>query len=298
MSSTLIVDGTNLLVRSQHAMMGQTLSVEVDGIEVNTGPVHAFINMLAKYVRQVDPTHMVVCWDGGRSSFRTALYPEYKGDRSERGEEDGIMFTLAKEFLSLAGIHHVTMDGVEADDLVAGYWRRHRLQDVTILSGDKDFLQLVDEYPGFKTVQIRPGVEPEVWDHSVVKEKMGCPPWAVPAVMALTGDKGDGVPGVRGIGQKTAVKLLEAYDWNLEKLIASEEKKVDGQADIIRLSHRLVDLRSSSEAGQVGFAPPFNPTRAHNISWRPLLDWCHRYEMSTLAERLLNGVLWPDYKLA
>src|SRR5690606_131971 len=181
MSGTLIVDGTNLLVRSQFAMRGIELSVEEDGEVVNTGPVLTFINMLSKYVAQIKPERMAVCWDGGRSTFRTALYPAYKSERPEhveRGKGERVAANLASEVLTLAGIHHLKMEGVEADDLVAAYWGQARAmgpERVVILSGDKDFLQLVERGVP-ETVQIRPGVSPEVWTMAEVVAKFGCIP--------------------------------------------------------------------------------------------------------------------------
>src|SRR5690606_6422668 len=153
----------------------------------------------------------------------------YKSERPEhveRDKEERVAANLASEFLTLAGIHHLKMEGVEADDLVAAYWRQARAmgpERVVILSGDKDFLQLVERGVP-ETVQIRPGVSPEVWTMAEVVAKFGCIPSDLPKVMALSGDKSDGVPGLRGVGTKTAVKMLAANDWDLAKVVANEPK--------------------------------------------------------------------------
>lgn len=285
----LIVDGTNLLVRSEHASAHAALSVEDAGELVNTGAVHVFVNLLAKYTRRVNPSRMVICWDGGRSLFRTKLYPEYKANRAGgKGNDPGSVRRLAREFLTVAGIHHTEVEGWEADDLVAAYWRRHRDRDVVILSGDKDFLQLV----GNGTIQIRPGVSPEVWDEQIVFEKMGCAPSQLTKVMSLTGDPGDNVPGVAGVGTKTAVKLLNRYGWSLNDLVSSDERLIQGQREIIHISYKLVDLQVGEEPPGITEVPIFNPTMPHHMMAKDLLDWCARYSMENLATRFQDQVLW------
>jgi 5'-3' exonuclease len=137
----LVVDGNNLLMRATRAMERSNLSAH----GVPTGPLVAFVNSLTQYVRVVDPARMVVCWDGGHV-YRTRLLATYKQGRRSRGyryETVGDPFSLAKEFLTLSGIHHVLMPGVEADDLVAYYCQNRDQARVVILSGDKDLLQLL-----------------------------------------------------------------------------------------------------------------------------------------------------------
>ncbi|MDX1407861.1 MAG: 5'-3' exonuclease H3TH domain-containing protein, partial [Saprospiraceae bacterium] len=245
---TLIVDGTNLLVRAVHAAerMPKKLSVIIDGHFYSTGPVYLFINSLSSYVRQVEPDRMMVCWDGGRSKHRLGIDPDYKADRPEREDDvqEQLSFRLAKEFLDLNGIAWSEESGVEADDLVAAYVRSAGQfletsdDKIVILSGDKDFLQLVGRY----VYQIRPGVKPEIWDEDVVRDKMGCSPKFIPYLMALTGDKGDGVPGVKGIGPKTALKLLKKHEWSFDNVLT--DPKLEGKQADARRSYALVDLRT------------------------------------------------------
>lgn len=293
MSKVLLVDGSNIMMRGVKAA-----EVNRRWDSVADGAAFLFITQLSKYVRQVDPDRMLVAWDGGRSKYRMSLYPEYKEDRIDRveaSEEERTPFNMAKEFLTLAGIHHIERDRVEADDIVAVAWHKHFWDDVVILSGDKDFLQLVGPNPGGygETIQIRPHGNPEVWTQETVWEKMGCDPIDIPDVMALTGDKGDGVPGIYGYGIKTAVKHLKKYG-SLEALLASDEKKVQGQRDIALLSRRLVRLRGLDyEPGvEVVRAPKFRPTSPGGISWDALIAWLDRYRFQSIKERLIDGSLW------
>lgn len=299
--NVLIIDGTNMMMRSFHAMMGTKLSATVDGEPVPTGAVNTFLNLIAKYVRQVNPDRMVVCWDGGRSEFRTRLYPQYKAARKDRDEDEDqkAPFSLAKEGLTLMGVHHLEVPRVEADDLVAAYWREHRREDeVFILSGDKDFLQLVEEGPDQQTVLIRPGTTPEFWDVGTVVEKLQCLPHDLPNVMALAGDTGDGVPGVPGVAHKTAIKLLAKYDWSLWELLQAGEKKLLGHEDDVMLYRKLVNLRQDGEWDQGDFmggpVPPFNPTSQISIIWQSLLDWLALYDMKGIAGRLRAGTFWQE----
>lgn len=295
---TLAIDGNNILVRGIKAAEGRLhLSAEVEGEEVNTAPLLIFVNAISRYIRDERPDRVVVCWDGGRSSHRLAIYEDYKGARPEPTDpaehRDHTPFVLAKEFLTLAGIHHIEVSNVEADDLVAAYWHRHQLMSdlstFVIVSGDKDFLQLLD--PG--TVQIRPGTgDNETWDAERTAEKMGCRPEHIPAVMALTGDSGDGVPGIPGFGVKTACKFLAKYDWDLDALLAAGEAKLDSREDEVRRNLALVDLRTPIPGIEVPEAPVFDPTNTSSILYQELLDWLSRYRMDSIQDRLADNSLW------
>lgn len=295
MSVTLLVDGNNCLVRSIKAMERTNLSSH----GVPTGAVLTFINMLSRYVKEVEPTHVVVCWDGGVSTFRRSIFSGYKAARPERTHEhDMTPFALAKEFLSLANIHHVEHPGVEADDLVAAYCNR-RLDPVVILSGDKDFLQLLEDEGPAPVSQIRPGtgVE-ETWTAKRVEHEMECKPAYIPKVMALTGDSGDGIPGVPGFGTKTAVKALIAHDWNLGKLVYTDDpkwaKKVGGFHDLIALNLRLVNLREPMFVLDVPPLPRFEPTPPPGALAPTLLGFLERWELASVRERFVTGTLWKE----
>jgi DNA polymerase-1 len=294
---TLLLDGNNLLVRSIKASeRGLHLSTVVDDEEVNTAPLLLFINLVSKYVRQERPDFLAVCWDGGRSTHRMSIFEHYKASRSEpidpAEQKDHTPFVLAKEFLTLAGLHHIEEPGVEADDLVAAYCHRKGNDDrVVIVSGDKDFLQLLDGW----TEQIRPGAgDNERWTSNRVRSDMGCKPEHIPLVMALTGDPGDGVPGIPGFGTKTACKFLARYDWSLDALLEAGEAKLAFRADEVRRNLRLVDLRTPIPGIEVPPAPRFDPTEPSSLLYQELLDWLRRYRMESVVDRLTTNSLWRD----
>lgn len=289
---TMLVDGNNLLMRAYHAARNSHSQMNAGGVP--TAALHIVVSMLSRYVRTEDPDHLVVCWDGGKSTHRLALLPEYKGQRRDAPDEDPAdrPFAQTKEFLTLAGVHHVEHPGYEADDLIAAYWRRKSSTErVTILSSDKDFLQLLDGW----TEQVRPGTgDEERWTSGRVRSDMGCKPEHLPFVMALTGDSGDDVPGIPGFGTKTAVKALQAVDWDLERLLADPPLRLVGKADIVRRNLALVDLRSPLPGLSVGEIPRFRPTEVISVAY-PLLDqFLLRYGLETIRSRVALGLLWRD----
>ncbi len=284
----MVVDGNNLLVRSIKAMERTGLHSE-EGIP--TGALHSFINGMSTRVREHKPDRVVVCWDGGRSFYRSGVYASYKADRPESHVDRSSPespFAMAKEFLSLAGVHHVEVPQVEADDLIAAYWRTKDPEELLLIhSGDKDFFQLLEN----NTFMVRPG-DPDLWDRERVVEVMDCEPRHIPLLMALTGDAGDGVPGLAGVGPKTAVKWLKENDWNLSKVLGRGYTKAVGQESVVTRALQLVDLRNDLTGVKVQPIPAFSPTDKHSILWMDLLRFIDRYELASVGERLLLNSLW------
>jgi 5'-3' exonuclease len=287
----MLVDGNNLLIRGLRATERSGMATS-DGIP--TGALLVFVNSLAHHIQAERPHAVVVCWDGGRSRYRTEVYPQYKEARPAREGRDDPEghFGLAKRFLSLANIHHVERDGYEADDLIAAYWKRTSSRDnVVILSSDHDLLQLV----GYRTVQVKVSSKPpdDRWDHDRVVAEKGCAPKYLPYVMALTGDPGDGVPGLPGIGPKKAVKLLARHDWSWLRLLDNGELDAQ-QREVVQLALRLVDLRDGPGPTGLTLVDPavLSPTAPGDAMFEELLAFLRRYELASVERRLLDGTLW------
>jgi len=293
--TTLLVDGNNLLARADHAAKNQRVQMSVDG--VSTAGLVIFINLLSKYVRLVNPSRMAVFWDAGHT-FRDEAYPGYKANRvKSEGPEggDSLPFAQAKEFLTWAGVPHKAHTGWEADDLIAAT-ARQTMGRIVILSGDKDLLQLVDLSFPTEVTQIRVPDETE-WTATMVEEKFGVPPHHLSHYLALVGDTSDGVPGVRGIGPKKAVALLEAAEWDWDRVVVDLGPERGSTA---LLMHQIVDLRTfpyddAFMAAHAG-APPFRPTAPDTAptSWGNLLRFCATYRLESLRERLEAGTLWAE----
>lgn len=293
--TALIIDGNNVLMRAVRAMErpGQP-RLSADGVA--TGPLLVFINCISKHIKEEQPDKVVVCWDGGRSRFRVDIHPGYKAhrDSSEPDSEfEQGAFGLSKQFLSLAGVHHVERRGVEADDLVAWYWRHHRPLDekVVIVSSDKDFLQLL--VPGqVEIVRVSSGgAETDRWTHERFVAERGYEPRHEALVMALTGDPGDGVPGVPGIGPKRAVKALQGAKWDLSDVTMYDER-VKPYADQVAMALRLVDLRATEQFLDLEPLPPFSPTWVESVLYEPLVSFLSRYQLESVLHRLLTNTLW------
>lgn len=291
---TLLVDGNNLLARSDHAAKASRADMSANG--VNTAALVIFINLLSKYVRMVAPTHVAVFWDAGHA-FRDEAYPAYKAARKKPVDPSGdtIPFALAKEFLTWAGVPHKAHTGYEADDLIAATARQCP-GDTVILSGDKDLLQLVHDgsfaQGNCKVTQIRvPDDEP--WTEDRVEEKFGVRPQHLPCYLALVGDASDGVPGVKGIGPKKACALLEkaGWDWGATLDLLGPEKGLDAV-----LMRSLVDLRYYEYPRTFWYAhagtPEFRPTERGDLGWAGLMDFCEKYQLNSVIQRLQDGSLW------
>ena len=246
-----LVDGSGYIFRAYHAL--PPLTRKSDGLPV--GAVSGFCNMLWKLVKEarntdvgVVPTHFAVIFDYSSKTFRNELYAEYKANRSAPPEDLVPQFGLIRQATKAFDLPCIEMDGFEADDLIATYARLacEAGGDTTIISSDKDLMQLVGPtvsmYDPMKDRQI--GV-PEVI------EKWGVPPEKMIDLQALTGDSVDNVPGVPGIGPKTAAQLLEQFG-DLDTLLAraSEIKQDKRRQSIIdntekaRISRELVRLKN------------------------------------------------------
>lgn len=248
-----LVDGSGFIFRAFHAL--PPLTRKSDGLPV--GAVSGFCNMLWKLLTDardtsvgVTPTHFAVIFDYSAKTFRKDLYNAYKANRSEPPEDLIPQFGLIRQATRAFNLPCIETEGFEADDIIATYARQAEAigADVTIISSDKDLMQLVTPnvhmYDSMKDKQI--GL-PEVI------EKWGVPPEKMIDLQAMVGDSVDNVPGIPGIGPKTAAQLLEEFG-DLDTLLAraAEIKQVKrrenivANAELARLSRRLVELRTDA----------------------------------------------------
>ena len=237
-----LVDGSSFLFRAFHAV---PLLTRADGTPVNA--VLGFTNMLLKLLDDLQATHLAVIFDSARQSFRNELFSDYKAHRPDPPDELIPQFPLVRDATRAFNVECLEKPGFEADDLIATYARQAQTEGiaVTIVSSDKDMMQLVtDRVSMFDAVKNRKIGPAEV------KEKFGVGPERVVDVQALAGDAADNVPGVPGIGVKTAAQLIQDYG-DLDALLAraSEIKQPKRRQSLIdfaeqaRLSRELVRLR-------------------------------------------------------
>src|SRR5262245_26014509 len=238
-----LVDGSGYIFRAFHALPPLT---RADGTPVNA--VLGFTTMLMKLISETDADHIAVIFDSKRATFRNEIYGDYKANRPPPPEELIPQFGLIREATRAFNIPVVEMPGYEADDLIATYARLAKAAgaDVTIVSSDKDLMQLINE-----RVKMFDPIKNKPIGAAEVEEKFGVGPDKVVEVQALAGDSTDNVPGVPGIGVKTAAELIKTYG-DIENLLAhaaeiKQPKRRDTliqNADKARISRELVLLKN------------------------------------------------------
>jgi DNA polymerase I len=240
----LIVDGHAYAYRAFHAIRGLR---SPSGAPTNA--IYGFVKMLAKMRAAVGPTHLMVVWDGGLSAERTAVLPEYKAHRPEMPDDLKPQLDEMVSYLKAAGIASFRRDGVEADDYIACLARRAADAGMAsvIASSDKDFMQLVSARVGL----LNPNDKSQtVWTDEQVRNKSGVEPSQIVDWLSLMGDSVDNIPGVPGIGPKTAADLLNQFGSVAELFRRLDEVKSErvrnalrGSADTVRRNGGLVRLR-------------------------------------------------------
>ena len=236
-----LIDGSGYIFRAYHALPPMT---RPDGTPVNA--VYGFTSMLTKLVEDSDADYLAVIFDTARKTFRSDIYPDYKAHRPPPPDDLIPQFALIRESVEAFGLPQSEMEGYEADDLIATYAKQaaaagHR---VTIVSSDKDLMQLIDD-----NISMQDPMKGTAISYAEVQKKFGVNPDKVIDVQSLAGDSADNVPGVPGIGVKTAAQLIEEYG-DLDTLLkrAPEIKQNKRRENLIefadqaRISRRLVTL--------------------------------------------------------
>jgi len=203
----MLIDGNSLLYRAFYALP----LLHTSG-GVYTNGVYGFLTMLNRVITQEQPTHIIVAFDKDRKTFRTQMYSEYKANRSAPPDELRGQFQLLREVLTALNVGFIELEGYEADDIIGTIARRAEKEGMEsiIVTGDNDVLQLVSEK--IKVLITKKGIsEMELYTPAKVKEKWEVEPEKIVEVRALAGDSSDNIPGVPGIGVKTAVKLIKEY---------------------------------------------------------------------------------------
>ena len=257
----ILVDGSGYIFRAFYAL--PPMSRE-DGTPVNA--VFGFTSMLLKLSEDMQGENILVVFDAARTTFRNAIYKEYKANRSEPPEELVPQFDLIKKATTAIGLKSLEVENYEADDIIATYVKIAKKENIEtlVISSDKDLMQLIQDgvslYDPMKNIKIGP---------EEVLEKFGVSPDKVIDVQALAGDSSDNVPGVPGIGVKTASQLINEYG-SLEKLLDNassikQEKRRESllnNAELAIVSKKLVSLFSDVPI----------PYKISDLKWTPRND--------------------------
>jgi DNA polymerase I len=297
-----LVDGSSYIFRAYHAL--PPINRKSDGLQLNA--VFGFCNMLWKLLRDMKPeekpTHLAVVFDLSEHTFRTEMYPDYKAHRPDPPDDLRPQFPLIRHAVQAFDLPCLEQKGFEADDLIATYVREasEAGATATIVSSDKDLMQLVTE----RVVMFDTMKDRKIGRTEVI-EKFGVPPEKVIEVQSLIGDSTDNVPGVPGIGVKTAAQLIGEYG-DLETLLnraveIKQEKRRQAlidNADAARLSKKLVTLDD-----RVTLDVPIGDLAVHEPDYKRLIAFLKAMEFNALTRRVAEfaaidaGEIAPDAQL-
>ena len=285
MKKLLLIDGNSMLFRAYYATVYGRMMKTSNGIPTNA--VYGFITMINKALSMVEPDAVLVAWDAGKPTFRHETYTEYKGTRKELDQELIVQFPIAREFLDAYGMKRYECEGIEADDIIGSMAKKYPDVEIHILSSDRDLLQLID--PTTDVYLMKKGItEMEVMDEAKLKEAMGIVPSQIIDLKALMGDTADNIPGVKGIGEKTAVKLLSEYETvdnvyaHIDEIKGKLREKLETDKEKAFLSKYLATIKVDAE-----IPLPFEamllqePTEA-------LHDFFVKYEMKSFVKDTMD----------
>ncbi|MBT2292221.1 DNA polymerase I [Paenibacillus albidus] len=244
MDKLILIDGNNIIYRAFFAMPPLTNTA---GQQTNA--VYGFTTMLLRLIEEHKPTHMIVAFDAGKVTFRHEGYQEYKGGRQKTPPELSEQFPLLKDLLRNLGVPQFEIESYEADDIIGTISRQadEAGRQVMIVSGDKDMLQLASEHT--TVALIRKGVtEIELYGPAQLREKYDLTPEQIIDLKGLMGDASDNIPGVPGVGEKTALKLLHQFG-SVEGVLAGTDElkgkmkeKLEAHAEDARMSKKLATI--------------------------------------------------------
>ncbi len=313
-----LVDGSNFIFRAYFQSMNQDRRYLARSDGLPTGAVRLFATKMLQFVTEgalgVKPTHLAIIFDKSENSFRKALYPAYKANRSAPPEDLVPQFPLMRETVKAFGMIPVEQDVYEADDLIATYTRQavDAGAEVLIISADKDLMQLIE--PGVAMYDPASGIagakgareERKIGCDEVI-DYFGVPPERVVDVQALSGDSTDNVPGAPGIGIKTAAQLINEYG-DLDTLLArageiKQPKKRETLTDPaviekVRISRKLVDL-----VRDVAVVTPLTDLALPPFEAVPLIAFLKAMEFTTITKRIADkaevdvAAVEPDARL-
>ena len=276
-----VIDGSSLFFRAFYA-----LQLPPNARGVHTNAVHGFAMMLVKLLKELSPTQIVIAFDKSRTTFRTALYPDYKGTRDKTPEELIAQIPLLKELAAALGIPFLEMDDYEADDIIGTLATQAAEQgaETVVVTGDRDALQLIR--PDLTVLLTKKGIsDTRRYDTAAFEEEYGFAPIRLIDMKGLMGDSSDNIPGVPGVGPKTATKLLLAYG-TIENVL-DHAAEVSGK----KLSTSLVEYRDqallSKQLATIECAVPELRYTAEDFRMQPdrraVEAFCGAYELRTVG---------------
>ncbi len=282
MKKLMLVDGNSMLFRAYYATAYGKKMTTSKGIPTNA--VFGFANMLQKAIDLENPDSILVAFDAGKHTFRHELYQDYKGGRKPAPDDLVPQFQLVRDFLDAYHIRWVEMQDIEADDLIGTMAKISNEYNTVIFTTDHDMLQLVDDTT--HVLLMKKGItDMDEMTTEKMKEEMGIEPIQIIDLKGLMGDKSDNIPGIPGIGEKTALKLLSDYHTvegvleHEDELKGAMQKKVKENHESALLSKKLATIRRDVS---LDFGPDdckFDP------DYKSLVNFLETLDMKMLASR-------------
>ncbi len=246
MMKLLLIDGNSVLFRAFYATSYGNIMKTSKGVYTNA--VYAFANMLNKAIKTINPDYCAVAFDKGKHTFRHELNPDYKAGRRETPEELIGQFQLVREMLEAYNVPYFEYDTIEADDIIGSLSKKYDVE-TCILSSDRDMLQLIDDTTSVYVM--RKGMSDIArMDETALKDEYGLKPYQIIDYKGLAGDKSDNIKGVEGVGDKTAVKLLNDYDTcegiyeHIDEIKGKLQEKLIRDKDSCFLSKQLATIKT------------------------------------------------------
>ena len=274
-----LIDGSSYIFRAYHA-----IRILSNSKGFPTNAIYGFTNMLLKFLKDYDPKYIGIVFDSKGDNFRNEIYPDYKANRGEPPDDLKPQFEEIFGLVKAFNMPMVLMEGYEADDIIGTLAKRFESEnmDVVIVTGDKDFTQIVDD-----SITLLDTMKDKVTETKDVVEKYGVEPDKIIEIFALTGDSIDNIPGVRGIGGKTATTLIQQYGSlenvynNLDKLKPRQKELLENSKENALLSRELVTIKSDIEMDI-----DLDEYEYTGFNKEKLIELFKQYEFSSLLKEL------------
>ena len=289
----LLIDGNSMANRAFYATMGRMMKTPTG---ISTNAVYGFFQIMFKTIEEEKPDKIIVAFDISSSEKRTKIFSEYKAGRHKAPEDLTMQFPIIKELLKTMNIPIVQKDGIEADDILGAIAKKEgkKGNKIIILTGDRDYFQLVDinvniRYP--KTIMGK--TEYIIYDNYKINEEYGLIPEKLIEVKALMGDASDNIPGVKGIGEKTALKLIIQFG-SLEKIyeyIENSDGKEIAKATLNKLIKDKEMAYVSKDLGRIDIEYDYEKDLGINIDSIKYTDWRTEEAFSYLKKLSFNKFL-------
>lgn len=296
----LILDGHNVALRAYHALGKQSLLLKTKEGEGTWG-IYGFFTTLVHFVNRYNPEKIAITFDLGQSEKRLELFPEYKAHRksnipeeNNKRQESKRQIEVLIRLLEIFNIPVIREPNVEADDIIAKLVNKHEGR-VVVVSGDHDLKQLVSD----RVIVVKPSIgikDEDIFDRQKIIDEYGVEPHRLPEIWALTGDTSDNIPGVPGIGEKTAIDMIKKYG-SLSDIMRSDEKKIEGYKSTIDLAYKVICLNESYSQIDIPDLT-FDPIEPGQSGADLALNFLEQLEFNSIKSKWITGTLWEGNELS